>query len=142
MKNAISILLFAVVLMAASCSKDDDNNSSVSSQVATSVQSGTWRITSYVDNGNDETSDFSSFTFTFSSGGTLNVVGGAITASGTWATGIDDSKNKLVLFFASPALLAEISEDWEIISHSSAQVNLRHISGGSGETDLLVFQKN
>lgn len=142
MKNAISILLFAVVLMATSCSKDDDNNSSVSSQVATAVQSGTWRITSYVDNGNDETSDFSSFTFTFSGGGTLNVAGGGITASGTWATGTDDSKNKLVLFFASPALLAEISEDWEIISRSSTQVSLRHVSGGSGETDLLVFQKN
>ena len=139
----LSQLFFAgsLLLMIASCSKDDDNGGA-SAQVATSLKSGTWKITSYIDNGTDETADFSSFIFTFAGSGTVTAVNSVLTATGTWSTGTDDSKHKLNLVFANPAFFDEISEDWEIVAHNSTQVSLRHISGGSGETDLLVFQKN
>ncbi len=139
----IFFLLLAGTFILTACSKDDDNNNSgASAAVATSLKSGNWRITSFVENGTDRTTNFSSFTFTFGNSGAVTAVNSVLTATGTWTTGTDDSKHKLVLAFSSPALFDEISEDWEIVSQSSTQISLRHVSGGSGETDLLVFQKN
>ncbi|MBC7937844.1 MAG: hypothetical protein H7Y86_21055 [Rhizobacter sp.] len=144
MKQALNFIVAGLLLVhISSCSKDDDNNNGGASEaVATSLQSGTWRVTSYVDNGTDETSDFSSFSFTFVNSGTVAASNTLSIATGTWDTGVDDSKHKLLLAFNNSALFDEISEDWEIVAQSSTQVNLRHISGGNGETDLLVFQKN
>ena len=143
MKQAFNFFLAGLLLVSiSSCSKDDDNNGGASGAVATSLKSGTWRISSFVDNGTDETGDFSSFTFTFNSSGTVTAINSILTATGSWDTGLDDSQHKLFLDFNSGALFDEISEDWEIVAQSSTQVSLRHVSGGSGETDLLVFQKN
>jgi len=141
MKQLLALLLMGVVLTTSSCSKDDDDNSP-SAAVSTSLKSGTWRITSFSENGVDHTSDFSSFTFTFGNSGTVTAANSILTATGSWSTGLDDSQHKLILDFNSGALFDEISEDWEIVSQSSTQVSLRHVSGGSGGTDLLVFQKN
>lgn len=46
------------------------------------------------------------------------------------------------IFFASPADFAELSEDWDIISHTASKIELKHVSGGNGGTDLLTFEKN
>ena len=46
------------------------------------------------------------------------------------------------IFFASPADFAELSDDWEIISHSATKIELRDVSGGNGGIDLLTFEKN
>jgi hypothetical protein len=142
MKQLLSFLLAGVIFTTTSCSKDDDNNGGNSVAVATSLKSGTWRITSYSDNGVDETADFSAFTFTFGTSGTVSATNSILTATGTWSTGVDDSKDELDLEFTAPPLFVELSEDWEIVSQTSTQISLRHISGGSGGTDLLVFQKN
>lgn len=45
------------------------------------------------------------------------------------------------IFFAAPADFNELSEDWNIISYSSNKIELIHISGGNGGTDLLTFEK-
>ncbi|RYY48150.1 MAG: hypothetical protein EOO06_11050 [Chitinophagaceae bacterium] len=137
--NLVFAGFFAIAI--SSCSKDDNNTGGVSATVAASLKTGTWKITSFVDNGVDETSNFNSFIFTFNSSGTVTATNSVLTANGTWSTGIDDSRHKLLLVFGSPAFFSDISEDWEIVAQSATQVSLRHISGGSGETDLLVFQK-
>lgn len=141
MKELFKFFFAGLLLITASCSKDDDNGGA-SAEVAAALKSGTWRITSYVDNGTDETTDFNSFTFTFANSGAVSATNSIFTATGTWSTGRDDSKHKLNLVFTGSGLFDEISEDWEIVSHTSTQISLRHVSGGSGETDLLVFQKN
>ena len=145
MKQAFKFLLAGLLLVGfQSCSDDNDDDNGVPSAVATNLKSGTWRITTYVDNSNDETADFNGFNFTFNNGGTVSAVNNVLTVTGTWSTGTDDSQSKLDLDFAGSSLsnFLEISEDWEILSQSSTQVSLRHISGGGGGTDLLVFQKN
>ncbi len=35
----------------------------------------------------------------------------------------------------------ELSDDWDIISHSSTKIELIDISGGNGGTDYLTFEK-
>lgn len=45
------------------------------------------------------------------------------------------------IFFASPEDFNELSEDWNIVSYSNTKIELIHISGGDGETDLLTLEK-
>lgn len=136
--------LLAATLFLSSCSKDDDDNDSVASIVAGHLKTGTWRITSYIDNGTDETADFNGFTFTFKNNGEVDASNSILTVSGAWANDNDDSDPEIDMDFStsSMSMFQEISEDWDIVSHSATQVSLRHVSGGGGGTDLLVFQKN
>lgn len=45
------------------------------------------------------------------------------------------------ILFASPEDFNELSEDWNIVSYSNTKIELIHISGGDGETDLLTLEK-
>lgn len=45
------------------------------------------------------------------------------------------------IFFASPADFSELTEDWNVISHTMNKIELIHVSGGNGGTDLLTFEK-
>ncbi len=62
---------------------------------------------------------------------------GTFTGSGTSSGEVDFN-----IFFASPADFAELTEDWNIISYSASKIELIHVSGGNGGTDLLTFEKN
>lgn len=62
---------------------------------------------------------------------------GTFTGSGTSSGEVDFN-----IFFASPADFAELTEDWNIISYSATKIDLIHVSGGNGGTDLLTFEKN
>lgn len=62
---------------------------------------------------------------------------GDFTPGGTSSGDIDFN-----IFFASPADFAELTEDWDIITHSATKIELIHVSGGNGGTDLLTFEKN
>ncbi|WP_340199357.1 hypothetical protein [Ascidiimonas sp. W6] len=141
------ILLLTLVLIFASCSSSDDSDVTApidSQEVITTVQSGSWRITSFIDSGVDETDDFSGYIFTFNSDGSLSAVNGAITINGTWSVEDDDSTSDIDfnIFFASPPDFEELTEDWDIISRSTTQIQLTDVSGGNGDTDFLTFQKN
>lgn len=46
------------------------------------------------------------------------------------------------IFFASPADFAELTEDWDIISHSANKIELIDRDDDGSETDLLTFEKN
>ncbi|XLS29161.1 hypothetical protein ACJD0Z_18440 [Flavobacteriaceae bacterium M23B6Z8] len=139
----VSLILGLVVTV--SCSSDDSgstNSQNIEAVIAT-AQSGSWRITSYVEDGVDETSDFSGYAFTFNSDGSLTAVNGAITVNGTWSVDNDDSSNDIDfnIFFASPPDFEELTEDWDIVSRSNSRIQLRDVSGGDGSVDTLVFEK-
>ena len=123
------IALFLLLL--SSCKKD-----SVSANVSTTIQNGSWKISLFNDSGNDETNHFTGYSFNFGSGGAVSASNGSSSVSGSWSTGNDDSQNKLNLNFG------ELSDDWHIISESSTKIELEDVSGGNGGTDLLTFVKN
>jgi len=153
MKTSIlkTVLSLVIVFTISSCSSDDDStNDSNSNQdeVENTVESGTWRITKFIDSGDDETSDYNGYTFTFNSDNTLVATNGTNSHTGTWS--ITDSNSgdgslddlHFDIFFASPADFEELSDDWDILSRTDTKIELIDISGGNGGTDFLTFEKN
>ncbi len=140
------ILMFSVVLLFAACKKDDNNNAQ--QQIQTNVQAGTWRITKFVESGNDETTNYNGYSFTFQSTGMLNAVKNGNSINGSWSiTSSNSSSNSsndldFNILFAQPDVLTDLNDDWDIISHSANQIELIDISGGNGGTDYLTFVKN
>jgi hypothetical protein len=135
-KIAFALLLFASF---ASCTKNDDNSGG--NNVTPSA--GTWKITYFFDK-QDETSNYTNYTFEFGSAGSLSATNGSQTWSGSWLTGFDDSTDKFLIDFtgAVPSALSELEEDWRIIAIEDNFMHFEHTSGGNGDTDVLKFTKN
>jgi hypothetical protein len=150
-KNAIFAFIVGGLFFATSCSSDDDSNPSTTNpsttDVINTVSSGTWRITSYLDSGQDETADFAGYNFTFGASNVLTATNGTNNYSGIWSvTNDDDSANDLdfdILFSApAPASFQDLSDDWDVVERTETKVRLRDVSGGNGDTDYLTFEKN
>ena len=146
----ISLLLVIVsLLLSVSCNKDNDNlTNNTLKRVQNNVQSGTWRITKFIDSGTDETNHFSGYNFTFNSSGVLNANNGNNNYDGTWSitdsNSNDDSQDDLDfnINFNLTNDFEDLNDDWDFISESSTKIELIDVSGGNGGTDYLTFEKN
>jgi hypothetical protein len=157
-KKIVSILVVMTYMMVllVSCTKDDnssDPNNSTSDQVSTIARSGSWEITYFYDSDQEETGNFSGYSFSFNEDGTIVAVNGNTTVTGVWSitdnsnSSSDDdgssssNDNDFNVFFASPANFEDLSDDWDIISISDTKIELIDVSGGNGGTDYLTFMK-
>lgn len=152
------LLMLNFSLMSSMCSSDDDDgspndNSQQIAQIQNTAESGTWRITNFVDSGQNETSDFAGYNFSFNSDGTLVATNGSNTVSGTWSVTDDDSSDDdssssddidFNIFFPVPESnnFEDLNDHWDIVTTSSNRIELIDISGGNGGTDLLTFERN
>lgn len=141
MKKNLLFLVLTIALFSA-CKKEDNSSSITSSNVSSTATTGTWRVTYYWDTNKEETSNFSGYNFTFGSGNILTATKATTSIVGSWTTGTDDSKVKLILNFSSPADFLEISDDWHVIERTDTKIKLQDVSGGNGGTDYLTFEKN
>lgn len=137
-----SIVIFSM-LFGLSCTKDNIDIAKVKSN----VQSGTWRITKFIDSGVDETNYFTGYNFTFNSSGVLNANNGTNNYNGTWSitdsNSNDDSPNDLDfnIYFNLTNNFLDLNDDWDFVSQSSTKIELIDVSGGNGGTDYLTFEK-
>lgn len=149
------LLMLSFSLMSSMCSNDDDrslnDNSQEIAQIESIAESGTWRITNFNDSGQDYTSDFTGYNFTFASDGTLTASNGTTTLDGTWSITSDSSSSssssddiEFNIFFpvSDTNDFEELNDDWDIVSTSATTIELIDISGGNGGTDILTFAKN
>lgn len=157
-----ALLMLGFSLMSSTCSSDDDggnfnDNSQQILQVENTAETGTWRITNFVDSDQNETNDFNGFAFTFSSDGTLTATNSTTTYTGNWSVtdsnSDDDSTDDdggstddidFNIFFAVSDTnnFDDLNDDWDIVSYSDNTINLIDVSGGNGGTDLLTFERN
>ena len=152
------LLMLSFSLMSAMCSSDDDdgspnNNSQQIAEIESIAQSGTWRITNFNDSGQNETSDFNGYDFTFNSDGSLVATNGSNTLTGTWSV-TDDSNSSddsssdddvdFNIFFPVPenSDFEDLNDDWDVVSTTSTRIELIDVSGGNGGTDMLTFERN
>lgn len=150
-KSIFSLLLLCFLTVCTACDNEDNGNNSSDdnqTQVETSVQSGTWRISSFIDSGQDETNHFTGYNFTFGATGDLTATNGSTSYTGTWSVtdsnSNDDSLNDLDfnINFNLTNDFEDLNDDWDIVSQSATKIELMDVSGGNGGTDLLTFVRN
>ena len=147
-KNGFVLLVFTVMLMACSSNDDTSVNDNTKSQIETNLRSSTWVITKYMDSGVDELYHYTGYEFTFGDNNVLTATNGTNTISGTWnitnSSSSSSSSNDLDfnIFFSSPPDFEELTDDWDILTQTSTKIELIDVSGGSGETDYLTFERN
>ena len=153
------VALVAAFVMGCSSDDSDDNNNNSNSNAAeiaaieTQAEAGTWRVASYIDDGQDETSDFNGYNFTFESNGSVSFSNGTVTYTGTWS--VTDSSNSsddsssdddidfnINLSVPVDSDFEDLNDDWDIVSHTSTVIELIDISGGNGGTDTLRLERN
>lgn len=146
MKSAI--LSLTGLILFAGCSKWQSNQKQIN-KISTD---GTWVVSSYIDDGDDETSELSSFRLTFFENGTLNATdllsSNSNPYSGSWSitdsnSNNDDSLDDLHfnINFNVSNKLDELSDDWDIIAYTKTEIKLIDVSGGGGGTDYLTLTK-
>lgn len=144
MKNIINISALLIMFLTGftSCKKDDNSTSNTNSNLSSGIQQGTWKVTSYIDSGTNETSHYTGYAFQFNSNGAVVASKTGSTVNGTWSTGSDDSNVKLVLDFGATSPFDELNDDWHVTEQSSSIIKLEDVSGGGSGTDYLTFEKN
>ncbi len=115
------------------CSNSGGNTTTA---IEDELTDGVWYVTYFFDD-YDETSDFNGYSFTFNADGTALADNGMQT-TGSWSTYTDSGVAKLDLNFGPLEPLEELMDDWEILSVSSDEIQLRDLSG-NGSTDYLTF---
>jgi hypothetical protein len=141
MKKAISFSLLVLVVSFVSCSTAG-TNADIVTQTSQVVTSGSWRVSLFTDSGNNETTDFAGYAFSFSGGGTLTAVKNGVSQNGTWS--VSSSSNKFNIDLGaktdSNKPLGELTDDWKILSASSTEIRLADDNASSNE--FLTFTKN
>jgi hypothetical protein len=149
--NNMKTILLSLSLLAVlgACSKWQSNQQ----QINNISTDGTWIVSSYVDDGDDETADFTTFRFTFLESGVLNATdllsSNSNPYAGSWSitdsnsNDDDDSLNDLDfnINFSVNNKLDDLSDDWDIISYTDTEIKLIDVSGGNGGTDYLTLTK-
>jgi hypothetical protein len=138
-----------MVFIVFSCKKDKNKTSNnTQTQIQTNVNTGSWRITKFIDSGTDETNHFTDFSFIFNPTGILNANNGVNDYSGSWSitdsNSNDDTQSDLSfnIYFNLTNDFEDLNDDWKIVSYSSTKIELTDVSGGNGGTDYLTFEKN
>ncbi len=147
-KKLLTAILFITLLTSCSRSNDDDNNNSLQLQtfdvnlVQNTAQSGDWKITYFYDSNKDETEYYAGYSFTFNSNGTVVAVKGDTVINGVWSiyNDNDDNYTEFNIFFATPYLFEELSDDWAIVSISDTKIELVDDSYDD-DIDNLTFEK-
>jgi hypothetical protein len=136
-------------LLFVSCTQDDNNSTNnIQATIQSHVQSGTWRVTKFIDSGTDETNHFTGYNFKFNSSAILNANNGSINYDGLWSITDSNSNDEslgdldFIIYFNLTNDFEDLNDDWDFISHSANKIELIDISGGSGGTDYLIFEKN
>ena len=145
--NKILIPLIICCVAFVQCKSDDDthNDPSQADAVSDLAKEGTWNVSYYFDTDQDETSAFAGFSFNFQDGGVVAASNDLLSVTGTWS--VSESSDGTIDFTMnfppdSTGSFSELSDDWDVVSSTSSQLELSDESGGNGGTDFLTFEKN
>lgn len=131
--------------MMTSCKKAKKASKKIE-ELNSTIKTGSWHISKFMENGQDELSHFSGYTFVFNDGGVVSANNGLNVYTGTWsitASSLDDDEGDyhLNISFNYDNYFKDLTEDWTFVSHESTHIETKHVSGGNGGTDYLNFDK-
>lgn len=115
------------------CGTNSGDNLSTILTTANSV----WFISNYSEDGVDQTSIFTGYTFEFGNSGVVEALIGASQVNGSWSS--LGNGTELFLDFGSSNPLDELNDEWDVVSITSTEIQLQDVSGGGGGTDTLTL---
>lgn len=119
------MLASTLSLMMMSCQNDDGGglfSGSKSSIEEFLTSKNSWRITEFIEDGEDETSDFQGYVFSFETNGNVLVTGNGTNLTGTYKVFKDDGKVELGMTFPAGDPFDELTDDWYYISRSENNI--------------------
>ncbi len=139
MKTLSVISALVLLLSFTSCQRSNDNSNNTAVQNQQTAASGTWRVSSFTEPGDDKTADFSGYSFSFNNG-TITAVNAGITKNGT----LSITSTRFIIDMgpknSSNKPLGELTDDWRIISISGTEIKLTDDNTTSQE--FVTFTKN
>ena len=121
MKKVFSFLvLLSVLYCGFACSSDEtglSNSGNLSQQITNTVNSGTWKVTGFINNGSDETKLFDGYTFVFSENNILAASNGTEELMGSWSAlkNSFDDEIDFEIVFSGPEHFVDLADEIERI---------------------------
>lgn len=113
------------------------------SEISNVLMGGDWVVASYVDEGEDKTTEYAGYDFTFGSGNVLTVSTNMDPLKeGLWRVIRDhDGMLKVYLNLGDDGdTFSDLTDDWDFVSITENRIELKDISG-DGTVTTLVFEK-
>ncbi|SRX54410.1 hypothetical protein AEQU1_01420 [Aequorivita sp. CIP111184] len=105
------------------------------------LQSGTWYVEKYLDDGDDETSDYSGYDFTFFSNQNIFATNGSQNVNGIWIVTVTGQELNFELDMDSPINGAN-DDEYKALQYSSTSVTFVTKNSDGNIEDTLIFKKN
>jgi hypothetical protein len=125
--------------------EDDDyyyGDDETMAEFAAFLGSTNWSVSSYIDDGTDDTSAFENYVLSFGEEGVLTAVIDETTTEGTWSVSVSSSAElELIIDLGEAEPLDELTDSWDVTGLTENTVELEDVSGGDGSVDTLVIQR-
>ena len=130
---SLFVMLIALVGMSTGCEKYSSPR-----KVRKHLVKGSWKLSSaYIDN-NDVTNVYANYSFTFSEGGDIDVIGES-TITGNWSTGIEKNPTTLNLTLTPFVPFNDLNADWTVTTCKKDRMTLE--LRGASSIDVLILSK-
>ena len=133
------MLIVGLLVAGFACKKSSEADGPVN--VGGFLESGTWRISSLTGGGQDETAQFSGYTFSFAANGAVTATDSVVSATGYWGAGLHDGVSTVTIQFQSPLGFQSLNDDWKVRNASVTRIEMSDTVGGGG-MDVLVLERN
>ena len=125
--------------------EDDDyyyGDDETIAEFAAFLGSTNWSVSSYIDDGTDDTAVFENYVLSFGEEGVLTAVIDETTTEGTWSVSVSSSAElELIIDLGEAEPLDELTDSWDVTGLTENTVELEDVSGGDGSVDTLVIQR-
>jgi hypothetical protein len=125
--------------------EDDDyyyGDDETMAEFAAFLGSTNWSVSSYIDDGTDDTAAFENYVLSFGEEGVLTAVIDETTTEGTWSVSVSSSAElELIIDLGEAEPLDELTDSWDVTGLTENTVELEDVSGGDGSVDTLVIQR-
>ena len=152
MKRFKIALVLLVTLISLSCSTDRDDielSEAEARELSLIASRGEWRISFASFNDVETTANYGDYLFSFGEANNLSAESSLELVSGTWRVSNDsgdeyDPYNDVDfhIFFNSSGKLGELSNNYDIVSATSNEINLKLGENANGTTAFISFSKN
>ncbi|SRX74453.1 hypothetical protein [Aequorivita antarctica] len=105
------------------------------------LQSGTWYIEKYLDDGDDETSDYSGYDFTFFANQNILATNGSQNVDGIWIVTLTGQELNFEFNMDSPINGAD-NDEYKALQYSPTSVTFITRNSQGEIEDTLIFKKN